>query len=77
MQVQNKWRMPLVFAGVGALSFLLSFIAAGMEYRAWEESGELHHQASSWIVAWHGVSLAIIIISVLFLIWQLLQAKRK
>ncbi|MGV3016040.1 hypothetical protein [Rothia sp. 88186D007BW] len=72
-RVQNKWWIPASIAGLG----VVSLIVAGLEYRNWEESGEPYHQASSWIIAWHGLSLLVIVISILVLIWQFLKLQKK
>lgn len=74
-RVQNRHRKPTWSAVIGAVSLLASLVAAGIEYRIWEASGEPYHSTPLWIVAWHYISLLVIVLSILLLIWQFLLLK--
>ncbi|MDO5682166.1 MAG: hypothetical protein Q4G46_04975 [Propionibacteriaceae bacterium] len=62
---------------VGVVSLFASVVAAGLDYRKWEAEGGWAYSTPSWILAWHAVSLAVIVAGVvLFLVALLLRRNR-
>lgn len=62
---------------LGALIFIASFIASGIQYRISETAGEVT-DTPAWIVIWHGVGLAATIVGlVVFGSALILEARKK
>lgn len=67
------WAIWTVVTGVS--SAVGSFIAAGLDYIRWEQSGELVSRTPDWIVAWGALSLLAIMVGLALLILAALRRR--
>lgn len=52
----HSWVLALLL-GLSVLSFFLSLLASGLNYRLAEEAGQLDPTAPVWIISWQLLSL--------------------
>ena len=74
--VKNPWFLPNLVLALGCLSMIASIVASGVDYRAWEASGEPVSMTPDWIVNWHGISLVIILVGIGIFILRAIQNRR-
>lgn len=58
---------------LGTVSFILSVVASGLDYRVQEASGDVGN-TPGWIVWWHFISLGIAVLGGLIYLLKLLRS---
>lgn len=74
--MEKKAKVALAVTIAGAVSFVLSVLASGLNYRYLESQGAHNLYAPDWIVWWHAVSLLVFLVAGVFLLFQLFFTSR-
>lgn len=67
-KLKLRLRIGLWVLVAGIISGASSIVASGLDYIRWEASGELVSETPHWILAWHVVSLVMVVAGIVLVI---------
>ncbi len=69
---------PGVLLALGGVVSLVASVAASLlEYARWERSGELVATTPTWIVAWHALSVGLILIGIAWVVIRVVGGRSR
>lgn len=68
-------RAGLWVLGAGFASLAASIVASGIDYIQWEKSGALYARTPDAIVAWHALSLVIMVVGAALVVYGYLKGR--
>jgi hypothetical protein len=61
----------------GVVSLVASVAASLLDYARWEQSGELVATTPTWIVAWHGLSVGLILFGIAWVVIRVVGGRSR